>query len=333
MSFEVNKTDSKFSKLVISNWRPFAYILALGFVAWTLFSVGKSLFMMPKLTVDKSELPIASDKSTASFAQKQSLPTDELDLIINRNLFNRDGTHGDMETKNMDEQTSTDQGLVKTELPLTLVGLIYGGTPYNGLATIEQKSKNKVASYIVGDLIEGVDARLEEIRRDRIIFSRGGRREYLELEQKDLVRSSRKKRSSNSSEPVKKGVAPIARGPALKAYREEGFERDNGKMVMTDTFKQRLLGPDFTKVLQDAKATPNMVDGQIKGFRLTRIREDSIYQKAGLQNDDVVMEINGVPLNNAASAIRLLQGLRNESEIEVIVDRSGSQFPMTLSIQ
>ncbi len=102
---------------------------------------------------------------------------------------------------------------------------------------------------------------------------------------------------------------------------------------MTDAFKQRLLGPDFTKVLQDAKATPNMVNGQIKGFRLTRIREDSIYQKAGLQNDDVVMEINGVPLNNAASAIRLLQGLRNENEIEVIVDRGGSQIPMSLSIQ
>ena len=91
----------------------------------------------------------------------------------------------------------------------------------------------------------------------------------------------------------------------------------------------------MTKVLQDAKARPNMVNGVLKGFELTRIREDSIYEKAGFQNGDIVEEINGIPLKDAASSIRLLQQLKakNVNDIEVRLNRGGSIMDMVISIQ
>ena len=76
-----------------------------------------------------------------------------------------------------------------------------------------------------------------------------------------------------------------------------------------------------------------MVDGELKGFTLTRIRKDSIYEKSGFQNDDVVTEINGVPLTDTAQAVRLLQSLRNESEIEIRMMRSGTPLNFTLKVQ
>ena len=103
---------------------------------------------------------------------------------------------------------------------------------------------------------------------------------------------------------------------------------------LTDEFKRNMLAPEMlTKVLQDAKAEPNMVGGELKGFRLTRIRENSVYEKAGFQNNDIVEEINGIPLRDAAGAIRLLNQLRSEKEIEVRLNRNGSTQNMTIQIQ
>ena len=76
-----------------------------------------------------------------------------------------------------------------------------------------------------------------------------------------------------------------------------------------------------------------MVDGELRGFQLTRIRSESIYEKSGLQNDDIIEEINGVSLNDTSQAIRLLQSLRNESSIELRINRGGSTMRFELSIQ
>jgi type II secretory pathway component PulC len=76
-----------------------------------------------------------------------------------------------------------------------------------------------------------------------------------------------------------------------------------------------------------------MVDGELRGFIITRIRKDSIYEKAGIQNDDIVEEVNGVPLTDTSQAIRLLQSLRNESEIEIRVKRGGSPMSFTIGVR
>ena len=106
------------------------------------------------------------------------------------------------------------------------------------------------------------------------------------------------------------------------------------EIKITEEFKRNLLTPDnMAKILQDAKAEPNMVNGELKGFRLTRIRENSVYEKAGFQNNDVVEEINGIPLRDAAGAIRLLQQLKTSKDIEVRVTRGGSAFDLNIEIQ
>src|SRR5690606_24595164 len=129
-----------------------------------------------------------------------------------------------------------------------------------------------------------------------------------------------------------RSVAPIATEPPPPTYKEEGFERKDREITMTQAYKQRLLTEQFTNVLQDAKATPKIGEGgEIQGFCLTRIRKDSIYEKAGLQNDDCVTEINGVPLTDTAQAIRLLQSLRNENEIEVRLMRGGAPTRFNLT--
>jgi len=313
-------------------WRLVYWVIGASFIMAQVTSFLASYIFMPKFQSTQT-LPMAPGEAAFAMSAVESLTKDDIKIIYDRNIFNSDGTLGDVDPKSPEGQEQMSSEAVKTDLPLKLLGLIYGGTPFNGLATIENTQKNKINSFIVGDALTK-EAKVSEIHRTRVYIDRGGRREFLELDQPALVRSSRK--AKKAATPVGgDAAAPIATGPAVKNYKEEGFEFDGSahKVTMSDSFKQKLLGPDFTRVLQDAKAMPHMVDGQVKGFKLTRIREGSIYHKAGLQNDDVVEEINGTPLRDAASAIRLLQGLRNASEIEVMVKRDGAVFPMTLTVQ
>lgn len=305
-----------------------AFVVASGFslwASWALFPGSEGLRGKGKRTTGSTRVALVT-------GGERALDPSEVDDILKRNIFNHEGTLGDMEQGLPDEEVVPVGGeAVKSNLPFKVVGIIYSGDPFNGLAMLENTRKRRVESWVVGDEIDK-GARLVEILESRVILDNKGRREYIEVEKKELVRSRRGKAPSRPS-GVDPGVAAIAKGPPPDAYKEEGFERKGHDIVLTEQYKQNLLGPGLTKVLQDAKAEPNMVGGELKGFRLTRIREDSIYQKAGFQNNDIIREINGIPLRDAAGAIKLLQSLRNESEVEVRLQRGGDTFPMTVTIQ
>ncbi|MEZ4741781.1 MAG: hypothetical protein R3B45_04935 [Bdellovibrionota bacterium] len=63
----------------------------------------------------------------------------------------------------------------------------------------------------------------------------------------------------------------------------------------------------MAKILMQATAQPYMKDGVVKGFQLSQIDPDSIFDKGGFRDLDVVTAINGIELNSAAGAISLLK--------------------------
>lgn len=182
---------------------------------------------------------------------------------------------------------------------------------------------------MVGDQIaEG--AVVTKILEDRIIFEKDGIREYLKLIKVEFVRSRRKKTAKKKKN---RALSPIAVEPPPNSFKEEGFERDKNNIVMSQDFKKRMLTADFARVLQDAKAEPHLVGGELSGFKLTRIRQGSIYEKFGLQNDDIVTEINGMELSDTGQAIKTLNSLKNETEIEIRIDRGGAFMNFTIEIR
>lgn len=317
--------------------RALLFSFVLGFFFASLLSVFLGLVLMPDQTQTlppKTAGAGGPPQALANLGTQATLSKEGLDLILKRNIFNSTGELGDGAENAAKNKAGDSSQAVKTTLPLKLLGLIFGGSPYTGLATIEDTSKKKIDSYIVGDTITG-NVKVLEIYPERVIIDNEGAREYVEVEKLNLVRTTRRKGTGGPSpiEGLNSGPSAIASGPPPDSYKEEGFERKGASIVVNDTFKRDMLGPKMSKVLQDAKAVPNMVNGELKGFRLERIREDSIYLKAGFQNGDVVEEINGVPLKDAAGAIRLLQQLRNEKEMEVRVNRGGSTFNMSITVQ
>jgi type II secretion system protein C len=306
-------------------WRKIALVLGASFLTASVVSTVVAFILAPRdpgqILGPKQATPVVSVPDPAI-----TLTTDVVEAILKRNIFNSEGKvdDGKGQARNGDQMQVTD-------LPIRVLGIIYGGDPYTGIALVENTSKKTTNSFLVGDQVEA-DATLEKIEIDRLILLRvDGRREIAILERQDIVRSTRKRAKARAGEGG--GDRGYASEAPPEQFREPGFDRKGGNIEMSLDYKNKLLSTDFAQVLQDAKASPNVVDGELKGFRLDRIRNDSIYQKAGLQNGDVIEEINGIPLSDTAQAIKLLQSLRNEPDIEIRYSRGGAKQNLNMKVK
>lgn len=296
------------------------YILASTFILSSLATSAISHWFSPL-----SMLTEAKKSPSAPFDWKEKVTFTEAKtkVVLDRNLFNRTGEVPEEERA---EKAYTGIEAIKSTLPFTCVGIIFGGDPHSGIAVIEDTAKHVANSFFVGDAL-GTDATVSEVLQDRVVVERGGHREYFQLERNLDLDKKRKKKGIDSSG----GSQGFATEPPPDKYKEDGFERQGTAITVSTDFRTKLITNDLSKVLQDAKAEPNLVGNELAGFRLTRIRKDSIFEKLGLQNDDVVREVNGVSLSDAAQSVKLLNSLRGESDVEFRVERGGKQ--MTFNLQ
>lgn len=116
-------------------------------------------------------------------------------------------------------------------------------------------------------------------------------------------------------------------------YKEDGFERDAGKVTMTSAYRDKIVNQDLSNILMQATAEPHMQNGMIVGFKLSQIDSDSIFAKGGFRDEDVITSLNGQKLNNVAGAIALLRSLKDTPNIEVEVMRGGTTSNMSIGVQ
>ncbi len=80
---------------------------------------------------------------------------------------------------------------------------------------------------------------------------------------------------------------------------------------------------DLNRLLMQARAVPNMKQGRIEGFRITRIARGSFYEKVGLQNGDVLLRANMRKLDNPSKLFSLYQEMKKQGHISLLLSRNG----------
>lgn len=330
MNVSIQQLNTWSDKLRSVPWRMVLLLLGSAFLLATVFSTILAQIFMPD-KIDMARKPRAVKSSMQMPSSVATLNQPALDLILTRNIFNSEGPAIDGKVAGNIVKQPHGSSAVKTDLPLKLHGTIVGADSRSGIAMIESLEGVKgINSFMLGDTVPP-DAVVKEILREKVIFDRGGRLEYLEVEKPEIAGDRRRKKSGQTS--AKQVSSPLAAGTPPETYKEEGFERKGSNIEMTQAYKEKLLTVDFTQVLQDAKATPHIVDGQFKGFEISKVRANSIYEKAGLMNGDIIEEINGMPLTDVAQTIKLLQSLRNATSIDVRRVRNGVPETIVVGIR
>jgi general secretion pathway protein C len=313
-----------------ANFPPFSTILKwCSIVAAAIFASAAANYVLIKF-VFFSEIKLVKPEkvdvsSVALVKEADSLTADEFKAIWKRNLFNSEQKEEVVKDSSLQAACTA----AKSDLPLRFTGVIYGGSKETSLVLLESAATKQADTFVLNDFVPG-DAKIVDIQRDKVLFVRGGTGcpEFLELQQPEAL----KRRVPNQARS--RSAAPKAAGGGAYEFMESGFARAKDGNILADRrWVDKALTTDFAKTLQDAKASPNLVNGEVKGFVLTRIRPDSVYEKMGFQDGDVVEQINGIDLNDAARAIQTLNSLRNENAIELMVKRNGVAVPLKIQVK
>jgi general secretion pathway protein C len=196
-----------------------------------------------------------------------------------------------------------------TELKLKLWGVVVhrDGSSY---CVIEDLTTRKQELYRINDMVAG-SARVKQVDWDRVILDRDGRDEILEL-------ATAQGGPVTAVAAVRPGVpAATAQPPSDPhieqlgdlAYAIDRSEVDNALDNMNQLFTQ-------------IRAVPHFEGGKSTGFRLFAIRQNSIFDKIGLKNGDIIQAINGSEINDPSKALGLINELRNQRELAVKIVRN-----------
>ena len=204
---------------------------------------------------------------------------------------------------------------VVSPLKLKLWGVAVHANAHSSYSIIEDLGAHKQGVYGIDEAVPG-GATVKSIEWTRVILSRNGKDEVLELASKTLP---------GAPKSVAAPAASPSPGGGIQATGDNEFvvprsEVDSALENMSQLFTQ-------------IRAVPHFEGGQSIGFRLFAIRRGSLFDKIGLKNGDIITSINGSPMNDPGKALALLQEFKDASTIDVDEIRNQQPTKIHYSIQ
>jgi general secretion pathway protein C len=169
-----------------------------------------------------------------------------------------------------------------------------------GVAIIENTKISTQDAFEVGNIVFEVGT-LESVEHNQITIRKDGQLEVLELEDG---------KQSNGSSNVQTSTAESIE--VKEAELDQALE--NLPMLLTQ-----------------ARAVPYFEQGKAVGLRLFAIKSESLFEKVGLRNGDILKTINGENLGDFSKALTLFERLKRERSIKLELVRN--RQPITYNYQ
>jgi general secretion pathway protein C len=284
--------------------------------SWAIMALNAALlagccFQVANLVTQIASEAIEPDELDAASATRQERPEQRNaaaapSVILDRNLFGAQ-LAGEAQVAAM-----RDEPLTKTKLPLRLLGTAAATADERSRAAIEDEKTRKHIVVAVGDTIEGHGrVRVAAIERTRVILDNAGRSEELLLHEDQ---ASPIKRASNRPRPTRRRAAA---NPRVRDRLEKLAGQD---------------GSGISKLLSQARISPQYDadgGGQVIGMKVEAIKSGSLFETAGLQNGDVITEVNGIVIDRQEATPAVLEELLNAETIEIAAERGGTSIQLS----
>ncbi len=155
------------------------------------------------------------------------------------------------------------------------------------------------------------------IDRDTAVLSAGAVQSTLQLDQAAAPLGERLPRANTSGRCAEKTLLQLA---------QEGSEREG---MMTQWRNVGLRGR--AQLLQQAWLSAEYLDAanapqSMTGLRVRKLVAGSFWQQLGLQEGDLLTQINGVQVNSTAAWQQVMQIAENDLDITIAVDRAAHTY-------
>lgn len=218
--------------------------------------------------------------------------------------------------------------LPRTALPLTLVGVIVDAAdPSHSLCLIRcAYPLQRVHTFGPGQNACDM-AEVQEVRSDAVVIRNllANRSELLSLQDaKPPATPSAPADAADAERPSPAPPPPVVRASS-----------DVVTIEVPEASVAHYLA-NLPELLRSARATPRYRDAEfgrrvIDGFEIDQIKAAGVVEQMGLKNGDVVLDLNGQPLDSLESAIRLFGQAQGMTQSKMTVLRNGQRMTFLLN--
>jgi type II secretory pathway component PulC len=220
------------------------------------------------------------------------------------------------------------QPLARTALPLTLVGVIVDAAEPSGSLCLIRCAypARMVLTFGPGENACDV-AEVQEVRADAVVIRNllANRTELLSLQ--DATPSTTAPATADAKDAARPSPAPLP--PVVRA------SSDVVTIEVPEASVTHYLA-NLPELLRSARASPRYRDAEfgrrvIEGFEIDQIKAAGVVEQMGLKNGDVVLDLNGQPLDSLESVIRLFGQAQGMTQSRMTVLRNGQRMTFVLN--
>jgi len=203
---------------------------------------------------------------------------------------------------------------------LSLIGVIVSKDSSFSLAVLTDKRSGDTMMLRIGERI--LDLELTHIFKNRIVLQKNNSTFQIFLGRGNIVtlRERPKKNPQKIQRPqeaVKRIEEPIERGQPEGRIIKKEFNRE-------EILKR--LEAEMPMIMKEARFTPNLVDGEMSGIKITRLPRRSVLSTVGINVNDIIKKVNGVELNDMETLFGLFNRFKDDDQFEVTVERQGKLY-------
>ena len=263
-----------------------------------------SLLIGQRLEVNPALPPVESLTTTSA----QVRPSQEIyKAILERNIFSA-------QPVGRIAPTGAVAPVQRPPLQIRLIGTVVG-TPEDTFAVIFDQATKQQHLYRLGDPV-GEDGKLVEIERNQVaVLREKGLKETFEVIWTEVSPKGKSKKKPRTAA----AVLPPPSGQTRWVL---------DKQEVQETLQNLPL------LLTQARVIPHInAKGKNEGFRIVSIKPDSFYQRIGLQNGDVIQQINGIEIKDPQTFMSVFGQLKNETSITLDLIRKNQKESFSYEIR
>lgn len=281
-------------RLPVIFWRNVIFAIALLWIVHNLARLVWVLIPAPELSSPQviAMAPVRGGEQVSSY---------NVDLIAMQaeQIFGEGAAEAVVEA--IVEQENVEDDVEKTRLNLKLVGLLVSSDQKQATATIAEGGKQAIYA-INEELPVGNNVKLAKVLSDRVILNNNGNFEALWLYSEADFNVSFNRGSS--------------------AARSEPEEAQEDSVRNPERIETSIQPAQIPKSISDVvKFSVHRKDGQMIGFRVRPGRNKELFDQLGLQANDVVTSVNGIPIDNTQAIRDNYQQLKSATAADLEIQR------------
>ncbi len=281
------------------------YIFTLILVTMAVYTLSTGVLFLLDLKMVNYVAPahVVLNGNTQKAARTKSL--NAYRSIWERNLFAV--TVDENEQRRAQSLAAKIDQLSLTSLNCTLIGTIIteGGDSW---AIIRDNQNNLQDKYTVGSTIRGAKVRM--IIRNKVVLNINGKDELLVMG----IERIRAEGPEDRGVSVAEGLGDASTYSVSKSLVQNGIN-------------------NVAEIMSKVRIKPHFTDGKPDGFKISRIKQGSIFMTMGFKSGDVIKSVNGQPVQTAEDIMRLYETMKDSSYFNIGIVRGNQEKTLNFKVQ